>query len=66
MITAKGGGKATISAVITRADGTVEDWGRIVHVDDAEKRKYELSHPKLMFNRMRWRRKWRASSQTQD
>jgi hypothetical protein len=64
--TAKGGGTATVSAVIKRADGTVEDWGRIVHASDGERLKYELAHPVLMLKRLRWRRKWRASSQIQD
>ena len=61
------GSKTAISAVVTRADGTKEDWGRIVHMTGKDRIKYELTHPLVMLNRLRWRlRQWYRMSQTQD
>lgn len=62
MITAKGGSRATVRAVITRADGRVEDWGRIVHASRKDELVYMLTHPVVMLNRLAWRfRSWLRS-----
>ena len=64
-VSAGGGSKTLVSIVVTRADGTKEDWGRMVHASQQDKLVYELTHPVVMLNRLRWRLKqWYRKSRT--
>jgi len=51
-------------AVITRANGNVENWGRLAHKSWLQKQLYTLKHPVLIFvKRPYWRfRQWRRQS----
>jgi hypothetical protein len=61
----KGGTRARVNIVVNRADGTVENWGRMVHASRAAALLYALSHPVTMINRLRWRLKqWHRLSRT--
>ena len=61
----KGGATIRMSCVITRADGSRENWGRMVHTSRAAAWLYALTHPVTMINRLRWRLKqWLRLSQT--
>jgi hypothetical protein len=56
-VAGKGGSKIRIGVVVTRADGTKEDWGRMVHASERDRCVYALTHPLVMLNRLRWRLK---------
>lgn len=55
----KGSSRIVVNAVVTRADGTVEDWGVLNHKTKADKFWYAVKNPRVIFNRQKWRlRQW--------
>jgi len=59
----KGKSVLRVNAKITRADGSVEDWGRITYRSRWEALWYAVTHPILMAKRRYWQ--WQALSRTQ-
>lgn len=55
MISVQGGAKPRVNIVVVRADGRVEDWGRMVHASRKDELLYMLTHPVVMLNRLVWR-----------
>lgn len=48
---------ATMSVVITRANGEVENWGRMAFATPREATLYRFTHPILMLKRLYWARR---------
>ncbi len=63
----RAGARPQVSAVVTRADGSVEDWGRIERRGLLSTLAYAVARPVTIINRQRWRlRQWFRKRKTQD
>jgi hypothetical protein len=63
---ARGRSRQKVNAVVTRGDGSVEDWGQITHPSAWHELLYAIRHPIIIFNRQRWRLKqWFLKYKTQ-
>ena len=49
---------AKVAVKITRADGSVEDWGTVTFKSWQQKALHAVTHPLLMLRRAKWRLGW--------